>query len=38
MKKKISITIDEKLLEKIDKEREMIPRSPYIEKLMRENG
>ncbi len=35
MKEKISITLDDKLLKKIDRERGMIPRSVYINYLLR---
>jgi metal-responsive CopG/Arc/MetJ family transcriptional regulator len=37
-KKAINITIDEKLLENIDTERGMIPRSPFIEHLIVQAG
>lgn len=36
MKKRFSVTIDEKLVEKIDKERGLVPRSAYIEKMLRD--
>jgi len=35
-KENISITINKKLLEKIDKDRGLIPRSTYIEKILKE--
>ena len=35
MKEKISITLDDKLLKKIDKERGLIPRSVYINYLIK---
>jgi len=36
MKKKISITIDEDLLEKVDKIRGRVPRSGFIEEALEE--
>ena len=36
MKKRFSVTIDEELVEKIDKERGLVPRSAYIEKILRD--
>jgi len=35
-KENISITISKELLEKIDKKRGLIPRSTYIEKILKE--
>jgi len=35
-KKKVTITLEHKLITKIDKDRGLIPRSPYIEKLLKE--
>jgi hypothetical protein len=37
MKKRISITIDENLLKKIDKKRGITPRSTYIENILMVN-
>jgi len=36
MKRKIGISLDPEIVEKIDEERGLIPRSRYIEKLLRE--
>lgn len=36
MKRKIGITMDEKLIEEIDKERGMVPRSRWIEHELKE--
>ena len=36
MKKKIAISLDKNLLEKIDKKRGLISRSAYINKLLKE--
>ena len=36
-KKKVTITLEHNLLTKIDKDRGLIPRSAYIEKLLKES-
>jgi metal-responsive CopG/Arc/MetJ family transcriptional regulator len=35
MKIKINVTVDEELIEKLDKKRGLIPRSTYINELIR---
>ena len=35
MKKKFTITIDPKVIEQIDEQRGLIPRSPYIEDCLK---
>jgi len=36
MKRKIGISLEPEIVEKIDRERGLIPRSRYIEKLLKE--
>ena len=37
MKQKISVTIDERVLKKLDKQREMVSRSRFVEEILKKH-
>lgn len=37
MKKRIDITLDEEVIEELDKKRKLVPRSPYINEVLKKH-